>query len=96
MTDTPSSEEISDGMAALIDELKQENSALISSLHQNGIELNPLVMLKMRLDILTEYVLSISETPRELFEMEWEATLNETLKAASERSGDHADGLILP
>jgi hypothetical protein len=96
MTDTPSSEEITDGMTALIDELKQENSELISSLHQNGIELNPLVMLKMRLDIVTEYILSISETPRELFEMEWEAALNETLKAAAASSEDQGGGLIIP
>lgn len=63
--------------------MREKNAEASKRLGELGGQINPLILLKMRLDVLTEFLLEeYSDGEREEFELAYESTLNRALRLA--------------
>lgn len=66
-----------------INNLRQENERLMAEIGREGVALDVLSMLKMRLDYVTDFLVGDDEARQIEFAMGWEQALNEALTEAS-------------
>lgn len=66
-----------------INNLRQENERLMAEIGREGIALDVISMLKMRLDYVTDFLVGDDEDRQIEFAMGWERALNEALTEAS-------------
>lgn len=70
-------------------ERQAKNMQLIEQLDADGFGLDPLHMLKFRLDVLTEHLVAAKVVNSDTLETEWETQLGELLESVSAEVRKH-------
>lgn len=66
-----------------VNNLRKDNEHLMAEIGREGVSLDIISMLKMRLDYVTDFLIGDDEDRQIEFAMGWERTLNEALVEAA-------------
>lgn len=66
-----------------LNDLKRRNAQLLEDMGRNGYSIDENVMLKLRLDLLTELLVAAETVDADDLELRWETLMGDLLTAAS-------------
>jgi hypothetical protein len=59
----------------VLDALRAENASIITKIGDEGMGLDPLAVLKQRLDVVTDFFLNATGSSETALELEWESRM---------------------
>lgn len=64
----------------VLDALRAENALIINKIGNEGMGLDPMALLKQRLDVVTDFFLGATGTDETALELEWESHMSGVLE----------------